>query len=232
EIIAESGNNRSGNWLRVRRKIDGEWQPVPVQTDYAFPLAKGTRAVLDGRLLTEDGRTFPLYCDDGDPLRLRASPDGKHLVCVQRDIRKPSEEDGATTESVSASANAVIAIVTRNLNGVKESERRVVPPVLKPADAPVLSMDIDTSFLGFIPAGLVFAVEVIDYVHPQPTGTPHVCTAYVLGADDSWRKLGSLSYQDSDAWKCNFPWPWKEALGYEITMGAYATMTNGEPHRR
>ncbi|MEO8878611.1 MAG: hypothetical protein ABI461_23680, partial [Polyangiaceae bacterium] len=46
EIIAESGNNRSGNWLRVRRKIDGEWQPVAVQSDYAFPLANGTRAVL------------------------------------------------------------------------------------------------------------------------------------------------------------------------------------------
>lgn len=224
ELIAESGSHPD-NWMHAERKIAGIWREIPVETDFGFSLADDTRAVLGGQLMTEDGRTIPLDCDTGDEMHLRASPDGRHLICV---MRPEVPRDPAADTNLKA-PEPPIDITSRDLNGVVEWRRRVAAPIRMPEGTPAMTKDVFTSFLGFIPAGLVFSVEVVDYVHPTPTNLPSICTAYVLGRDDSWRKIGSLEYGNAERWKCNFPAPWTDVLGYEVVMGKYARGTDGQP---
>jgi hypothetical protein len=76
ELIAESGGGPYEAWAKADRKVNGTWIELPFG-GVAFAFANGTRAVLDGKLLTDDGRTIDIGCD-GD---LHAGPDDR-LRCT------------------------------------------------------------------------------------------------------------------------------------------------------
>ena len=187
-----------------------------------------TRArFLDDQLLTEDGRTIPLDCVRWR--RHEATSDTRRQASDLCVVRPEAPRDPSADTNLKV-PEPPIDITSRDLNGVVEWHRLVQAPVRMPQGTPAMTKDVFTSFLGFGAAGLVFSVELVDYQHLPPGGGPNVCTAYLLGRDDAWRKIGALVYYDPDRWKCNFPGPWTDAVGFEIAMGKNThAATDGQP---
>ncbi len=222
ELMAESGRGPHGHRAWVDRKVDGRWVPVSEADPVGFSFANDTRAVAGNVLLTRDGRTLPLPCPhtgrigDGS----RAAPGGG-LVCVV--------SRGAFDHDIAPEDRETVTVTHLTDDGAERARLRAGVPIKRPAGAPPLSIDIDTSFVGFLGDELVFAVLVIRERESWATEEWKQADAWALTAGGNWRKLGTLHFQVSSAWQLHVAACWASALGLPINAGHYPQDTDSRP---
>jgi hypothetical protein len=158
------------------------------------------------------GAPEPVACSHD----VRATPDGRELVCV------------AMTERASASPQSTI-VKRVDVDGRELSQRTTRFPVRVPDDEPPLADYVAAHHLGFLPGGLVFSFELVRRDASRATGSAHRCDAFVLDGDGAWHALGALVYRTPNEWMCNFPRPWNELHGWTIHPGIVAKSSTGEP---
>jgi hypothetical protein len=223
ELLAEAGSGPHGHWAWVDRKVGGRWVVVPEADAIGFSFSKNTRVVVGNILLTQDGRTIPLPCPHtgriGDGLR--AAPNGG-LVCVT--VRGAFENDVAKEEL------ETVSVIRFDDDGIERGRSRVSAPLKRPLDASPLSIDIDTSFVGFLGDELVFAV-LNSWEHESwATEEWKHADAWALTIDGHWRKLGPMRFQVGDIWRIHAAACWSAALGLAIDTGRHPQGANGRPH--
>ena len=211
-LMAESGGGCRTS-ISVERRLDGAWVEVPDGVDAAFAFAGDERAVLGDRILSEHGPDRPLRC----PGELRGLPDGSALLCVTVD------------EMPADTSPAQVALTRIDRDGETGPTRRVALPIVL-ARRPIEGPDVDTNFLGFDEAGLVFSVFVSRQEESFANGTPKHADAYRLLADDRWQRIGALDFRAPEFWVLHFPRRWNENNGWHIDRGRYARDSAGEPN--
>lgn len=211
-LMAEAGSKGCTETSQAEREENGVWVPFPGFGDRAFAFAGGERVVYDGRLVKRTGGAEPIACESD----LRATPDGRELVCVALNGLRTAEPQTTSVRRL-------------DVDGKEIARRLVRLPVRVPDDEPPLGDYVAAKLLGFLPQGLVFSFELIRAADSRATGSAHRCDAFVLEANDAWRALGSLVYRTPDEWKCNFPRPWNELHGWSIDRGIVALDSEEEP---
>src|SRR5439155_6677791 len=220
ELLAGSGRGPHGHRAWVDRRLDGRWVEVPDADAVGFGFAGGARAVVGDLLLTRDGRTLPLGCPHtgriGDGPRV--GPRGG-LVCVV--VRGAFEHDVAPEEL------ETVTVIRFDDDGVERARLRVAAPVERPRGAPPLSIDVDTSFVGFLGDELVFAVLTSFEHESWATEEPKRADAFALAGDGRWRKLGSLRFRAGEIWQLHAAACWADELRLPIDAGRHPQNADG-----
>lgn len=213
--FADSGQHGRGDTVRAERREGGRWVALPEDTDLALGLAGGTRAVVGTRLYREAGPPVPLPCGG----ELRSTPDGAELVCIESFGRFSSGGPPQTAR-----------IARFDPDGLQLGHREVPLPVRVPEGEPPIGREVSTSFLGFLPEGLVFSVLETAPRESFGVGAPKHCRAFLLRPSGEWSELGSMTITADELWKLRFPRPWNEALGWHIAEGGRLRDSRGEPN--
>jgi hypothetical protein len=142
-LLAESGGHGRPDKVKVERREAGAWVALDEDNDLALAFAGGTRAVVGNRLYRESGPPVTLPCGG----ELRATPDGAELVCV--DVFGRFSQGGPPQ---------TIRVARFDRDGHTAGTREARFPVEVPKEEPALGNEVTTSFLGFLPDGLVFSV--------------------------------------------------------------------------
>jgi hypothetical protein len=186
ELIAESGSGSHG-WAKTERLRNGTWVQVS-GSDRAIALADGKRAVYLARvdrrdrmmLTSEAGDIGIIECGD----RLRVSPSGKSLVCVE-----------TKSHFLEGDESNVINVSRIDTSGKTTSRMQLTLP------AKSVPRSFFPHFPGFLKDGTpVLTMHVSAEVETFRMGQQKLCAAFALRNDavDPLLSLMTASWPDCD----------------------------------
>ena len=125
------------------------------------------------------------------------------------------------------STPATVILQTYDAKGNGTTRTAAAPGVLVMPRKPIDGPDVDYSMLGFHGDGIVFSVFTTRLTDSFANEAMHTADAWLLLPNDTWTRVGALTFYTGDLWMLHRAAPWSERNGIHIDEGIMIETLDG-----